>query len=55
MQVVGLDHIVVNTQDIERAMSFYHELLGLELLRWGKETYADTSPSMSPRALPGGS
>jgi hypothetical protein len=25
MHVVGLDHIVVNTQDVERAMHFYHE------------------------------
>ena len=33
MHVVGLDHIVVNTQDIEQAMHFYHEVLGLELLR----------------------
>jgi catechol 2,3-dioxygenase-like lactoylglutathione lyase family enzyme len=33
MHVVGLDHIVVNIRDIERAMHFYHELLGLELLR----------------------
>jgi catechol 2,3-dioxygenase-like lactoylglutathione lyase family enzyme len=33
MQVVGLDHVVVNTQDVERALHFYHEVLGLELLR----------------------
>ena len=33
MHVVGLDHVVVNTQDVERAMHFYHEVLGLELLR----------------------
>jgi len=33
MHIVGLDHIVVNTQDIERAIHFYHEVLGLELLR----------------------
>src|SRR5215510_1485262 len=31
--IEGLDHIVVNTHDIERAMHFYHEMLGLELLR----------------------
>ena len=31
--LVGLDHIVVNTPDMERAMRFYHEVLGLELLR----------------------
>ena len=33
MHVVGLDHMVVNTQDVERALHFYHEVLGLELLR----------------------
>jgi catechol 2,3-dioxygenase-like lactoylglutathione lyase family enzyme len=33
MHVVGLDHVVVNTQDVERALHFYHEVLGLELLR----------------------
>jgi catechol 2,3-dioxygenase-like lactoylglutathione lyase family enzyme len=33
MHVVGLDHVVVNTPDVERAMHFYHEVLGLELLR----------------------
>jgi len=33
MQVVGLDHIVVNTQDVERAIHFYQDVLGLELLR----------------------
>ena len=33
MHVVGFDHVVVNTQDVERAMHFYHEVLGLELLR----------------------
>ena len=33
MHVVGLDHVVVNTKDVERALRFYHEVLGLELLR----------------------
>ena len=33
MHVVGLDHLVVNTQDLERALHFYHQVLGLELLR----------------------
>ena len=33
MHVVGLDHVVVNTQDIEQAIHFYHEVLGLEILR----------------------
>jgi catechol 2,3-dioxygenase-like lactoylglutathione lyase family enzyme len=30
---VGFDHLVVNTQDLERALDFYHQVLGLELLR----------------------
>src|ERR671936_768883 len=33
MHVVGLDHVVVNTHDIDRAIRFYHEVLGMELLR----------------------
>jgi catechol 2,3-dioxygenase-like lactoylglutathione lyase family enzyme len=33
MHVVGLDHVVVNTQDFEQAMHFYRDVLGLELLR----------------------
>jgi catechol 2,3-dioxygenase-like lactoylglutathione lyase family enzyme len=33
MHVVGLDHMVVNTQDLERAIHFYREVLGLEILR----------------------
>jgi catechol 2,3-dioxygenase-like lactoylglutathione lyase family enzyme len=33
MHVVGFDHLVVNTQDLERALDFYHQVLGLELLR----------------------
>jgi len=31
--VVGLDHMVVNTRDLERAIHFYREVLGLEILR----------------------
>ena len=33
MHVVGLDHVVVNTQNFEQAMHFYRDVLGLELLR----------------------
>jgi catechol 2,3-dioxygenase-like lactoylglutathione lyase family enzyme len=33
MHVIGLDHMVVNTPDIEQALHFYHDVLGLELLR----------------------
>ena len=33
MHMVGLDHMVVNTQDLGRAIHFYREVLGLEILR----------------------
>jgi len=33
MHVRGLDHVVVNTQDLEQAIRFYRDVLGLELLR----------------------
>jgi catechol 2,3-dioxygenase-like lactoylglutathione lyase family enzyme len=33
MHVVGLDHVVVNTQDVEQAIYFYRDVLGLEILR----------------------
>ena len=33
MAVVGLDHLVVNTRDVERSVSFYKDVLGMEILR----------------------
>ena len=33
MHVIGLDHVVVNTQNIEQATHFYRDVLGLEILR----------------------
>ena len=33
MNVVGFDHVVVNTRDVEAALTFYRDILGLELLR----------------------
>jgi catechol 2,3-dioxygenase-like lactoylglutathione lyase family enzyme len=33
MHVVGMDHVVVNTQDVEQAIHFYRDVLGLEILR----------------------
>jgi len=33
MAVVGLDHLVVNTRDVERSISFYRDVLGMEILR----------------------
>jgi catechol 2,3-dioxygenase-like lactoylglutathione lyase family enzyme len=32
MKVVGLDHVVVNSSDIERALAWYGDTLGLELV-----------------------
>ena len=29
MRVCGLDHIVLNVQDVERSLDFYHRVLGL--------------------------
>ena len=33
MHVVGVDHVVVNTRDVETALTFYRDVLGLEILR----------------------
>lgn len=33
MRIVQLDHIVLNVRDVDRALKFYHGLLGLEALR----------------------
>ena len=33
MQVVGMDHIVVNVSDVEEALRFYGGVLGMEVLR----------------------
>jgi len=51
MHVVGLDHIIVNTEDVERAIHFYQDVLGLELLRL--EAYrAGTVGFVSARVSP---
>ncbi len=33
MTIVGLDHLVVNTKDVENAVEFYRDVLGMEILR----------------------
>ncbi len=33
MAIVGIDHLVVNTRDAERAIAFYRDVLGMEILR----------------------
>jgi len=33
MAVIGMDHIVVNTRDVEKAIKFYGDVLGMEILR----------------------
>ena len=33
MTIVGLDHLVMNTKDIETAVKFYRDVLGMEILR----------------------
>ena len=33
MHTVGLDHLVVNTRDVEQAVTFYRDVLSMEILR----------------------
>ena len=33
MKVIGFDHLVVNTRNADRALAFYRDVLGLEILR----------------------
>jgi catechol 2,3-dioxygenase-like lactoylglutathione lyase family enzyme len=33
MKVVGLDHLVVNARDVDRAIGFYRDTLSMEILR----------------------
>lgn len=33
MQVLGLDHLVINVADLDRSLAFYGEVLGMEVLR----------------------
>ncbi|MBI3325744.1 MAG: VOC family protein [Nitrospinae bacterium] len=33
MSIVGFDHVVVNTKDVETAVTFYRDVLGMEILR----------------------
>jgi extradiol dioxygenase family protein len=33
MRVIGLDHLVVNVKDMDAALEFYGDVLGLEVLR----------------------
>jgi catechol 2,3-dioxygenase-like lactoylglutathione lyase family enzyme len=40
MKVVGMDHVVINTPDVERSLAFYCDRLGLEAVRveeWRKQ------------------
>ena len=51
MHVVGLDHVVVNTQDVEQAIHFYRDVLRLEILRL-EEVRAGTVSFPSARVSP---
>lgn len=33
VRILGMDHIVLHTPDIEHSLSFYRDVLGMELLR----------------------
>jgi catechol 2,3-dioxygenase-like lactoylglutathione lyase family enzyme len=48
IDVLGLDHIVLNVEDVERSFAFYHEILGLESVRL-QEWRAGTVPFPSVR------
>jgi catechol 2,3-dioxygenase-like lactoylglutathione lyase family enzyme len=48
VRVTGLDHIVLIVSDVERSLAWYHENLGLELLRV-EEWRAGTVPFPSAR------
>ena len=32
-KVIGFDHLVINTRNVDRAIEFYRDVLGLEILR----------------------
>jgi catechol 2,3-dioxygenase-like lactoylglutathione lyase family enzyme len=42
VKVVGLDHVVVNSSDIERALAWYGDVLGLELMNVEEWRRGDT-------------
>ncbi len=33
MRVVGLDHLVLNVKNVDASLTFYRDVLGLEVLR----------------------
>lgn len=37
MKAIGIDHVVLRVADLERAVAFYHDVLGLELDRRREE------------------
>lgn len=40
MEIVGLDHLVLTVQDIERTCSFYHRVLGMQVQTYGADRKA---------------
>jgi catechol 2,3-dioxygenase-like lactoylglutathione lyase family enzyme len=49
--IVGIDHVVLAVRDVERALDFYHGLLGLEPVRLD-EFRAGKAPFVSVRITP---
>jgi catechol 2,3-dioxygenase-like lactoylglutathione lyase family enzyme len=43
MRALGLDHVSVTVNDIDRSLVFYHELLGLPILGRGEEKGTDVA------------
>jgi len=37
MKVKRLDHLVLTVDDIKRAADFYHKVLGMEIIKYGKD------------------
>jgi catechol 2,3-dioxygenase-like lactoylglutathione lyase family enzyme len=46
MKVIGIDHLVINVSDAEKAMCWYRDRLGMEPLRY-EEWKSGTAPFLS--------
>jgi catechol 2,3-dioxygenase-like lactoylglutathione lyase family enzyme len=54
VQILGIDHIVVNCSDVEKSLAWYHDRLGLEAERvegWRKGEVPFPSLRVSPTAV----
>jgi catechol 2,3-dioxygenase-like lactoylglutathione lyase family enzyme len=51
MRIIGIDHVVYNVTDVERALAWWHDLLGLEPVRLAEWRRGD-APFVSVRISP---